>query len=374
MNTDTTNIGSSIEGMAAVSIPPKSILWWGRFAPEYSRNRILRSLLEISGFRIFDFRPQISLLGSLQARFAKLEVPDAVWVPAFRQTDFASARHYADKHHIPLIFDPLISAWDKKVFERKKYSESDIRARRLLNWERSLFSRADLVIADTELHAQFFVEKLGVERHKVSVIPVGAEEQLFTEQPFKPIADRPEILFYGSFIHLQGPEVIIEAARQVPQARWTMLGEGPLKEICQKKGDAHAHIHFEDWIPYETLPERIGKADILLGIFGSSQKPGRVIPNKAYQSLACGRPLITRQSAAYPTDLQQHSESGLVFIPPGDPDALAAAAKNLVSQPEQLPAMGKSARLSYDRFFSEKSIHTNLLDSFAKLQLLPSFN
>lgn len=343
----------------------KKILWWGRFDPEYSRNRILRRLLTEAGYILDDFLPRVSALGTFEAALAGLDVPDAIWVPAFRQRDFAAARRFADKHRIPLIFDPFISAWDKAVFERKKFPQASWRARRLQRWEQQMFSRADLLLADTELHARFFIKALSAPKSRTVVVPVGAEEQLFTAQPSSVADGPPEILFYGSFIHLQGPEVIIEAATKVPEARWTMLGAGPLRKVCEEKSAGYNHIRFEEWCPYEKLSARIGRANILLGIFGTSAKAGRVIPNKVYQALACGRPLITRESEAYPIELRGDSDCGIMFIPAGDPNALAAAVQERLRRPEVLPELGRQARTTYEARFTEERIRQDLLTSLA---------
>lgn len=351
---------------------PKNILWWGRFDPDYSRNRILRNLLAECGYHLSDFIPRSSYSGSIEAFFSlpgKTGYPSAVWVPAFRQRDFAAARRFADKHSIPLIFDPLISSWDKAVFERKKYPETSRKAKRLLTWERSLFSCADLVIADTPLHADFFVKTLRAAKESVAVIPVGAEESIFKQQPVEAAQknDLPEILFYGSFIELQAPEVIIEAAITVPGARWTLLGSGPLRRICEQKSSGHEHIRFEDWIPYHELPGRIGKADILLGIFGASSKSGRVIPNKVFQALACGRPLITRESDAYPQEMCR--DSGVTLIPAAAPDALAAAVSNALSNRDRFDEWGRQAHKIHRTWFSEARIKQDLIGALKKIEI-----
>ncbi|GAB6193871.1 glycosyltransferase [Desulfocastanea catecholica] len=347
----------------------KNILWWGRFDSGYSRNRILRNLLRASGYTLQDFFPRISSLATIESSFAGLTVPDAVWVPAFRQKDFFSARRYADKHSIPLIFDPLISAWDKAVSERKKFPETHRKALKLLQWERSMFSSADLVIADTTPHAEYFIETLSASRDKTFVIPVGAEERLFTVQPFDNPTTPLEIFFFGSFTNLQGPEVIIQAAIQVPEARWTLLGQGPLRKVCEDLSVGYQHIRFEDWQPYEKLPERIGKADVLLGIFGSSPKSARVIPNKAYQALASGRPLITRESTAYPATLHEQINCGITFVPAGDPMALADAVKKMIDNPDQLSGAAQQARQTFEICFSETRISDALITAFAHLGL-----
>lgn len=346
-----------------------TILWWGRFDRDYSRNRILRNLLEECGYDMHDFIPRSSLTGSLEALFASLPKIHAVWVPAFRQRDFSAARRFADKHSIPLIFDPLISAWDKTVFERSKHLENSRKSRRILRWERSLFSGADLVIADTPLHAKFFIETLHAAKESTVVIPVGAEEALFRQQSSPAIQPGapPEILFYGSFINLQAPEVIIEAAIQVPQARWTLLGDGPLRKVCEQKSSGYNHIQFEDWTPYGKLARRIGQADILLGIFGASAKAGRVIPNKVYQALACGRPLITRESGAYPIKVAE--DSGITFIPAADPDALALAVREALASRELLAQQGIQAHQTYSTWFSEPRIKQDLISALAKVNI-----
>ncbi len=345
---------------------PNHLLWWGRFDPDYSRNRIIRKLLQEAGYKITDFRPRISPLGRMEFLLARVKKPNAIWIPAFRQRDFHPACKYAEKHNIPIIFDPLISSWDKVVFERKKFLETDRRSRRILRWEQSMFSRADVVIADTASHAQFFIETLSASPEKTHVIPVGAEEPLFCKQPF----DRPgptEVLFFGSFIHLQAPEVIVEAARLVPELRWTMLGDGPLLETCRTSSSALDNIRFEKWLPYKQLPGRIGKADILLGIFGSSPKAGRVIPNKVYQALACGRPLVTRDSDAYPDKIKDNWGHGIYFIPPDDPEALAATVRSLVKSDMVFSLRCEHARLTYERYFSEKFIKQSLYTALASL-------
>lgn len=350
-----------------ITAQTKTMLWWGRFDPDYSRNRVLRNLLRQAGWHLIDFMPLFSSLGGIEAVFKKIARPDAVWVPAFRQRDFSSARNFADRHGIPLIFDPLISVWDKVIFERKKFHATDKRAYNILKAEQELFSRADLVIADTEPHARFFVDILAAPAAKTHVIPVGAEEEVFTCQPSGPPGDPPEIFFYGSFISLQGTETIVNAAIQVPEARWTLLGTGPQQRLCEEQSQGHSHIRFEAPIPYQKLPERIGAADILLGIFGSSQKAGRVIPNKVYQSLACGRPLITRQSPAYPELLEKDPSCGITFIPPANPALLASAVRDLLADRTRLANSGRQARSSYEKWFSAKHIQQALTEALAKL-------
>lgn len=341
-----------------------TVLWWGRFDADYSRNRIVRKLLRELGWRIVDFHPRFSRLADWEARLKRLPRPDLVWVPCFRQRDLAAASCWARARQVPLLFDPLISAYDKLVFEREKAPEGSARAIKTLKHERDLFRHADIVLADTREHARFFVETLGVEPGRVHVVFVGAEEALFKPDlaPEKLPGEPLEALFYGSFIPLQGASVIVEAARRYigPPLRWTLIGAGPELAACRQAARDLPNVSFEPWVDYTALPERICRADILLGVFGSTQKAGRVIPNKVFQALACGKPVVTREASAYPDALANGNGNGLVWVPGGDAFALAKSVADLAAHTETLPAQGKHARMTFEAYFSESILGTNL--------------
>lgn len=336
-----------------------TMLWWGRFDKEYSRNRILRGILSDLGWRIIDFRPNVSSLASLEALLRRVERPDLIWVPCFRQRDIPGARRWARRKGVPLLIDPLISAYDKQVYEKHKYAPENSKAKRLLKWEQDLFQSAELVLADTHAHAAFFQQTLGVDESNLCVVPVGAEEALFRPSPDIHSSNDPlQVLFCGSFIPLQGVEVIAEAVccyRGAP-VDWTFLGEGPLLTACKTRLEGRGDVRFIPWVPYTELPGHIRGADILLGVFGATPKARRVIPNKVFQSLACGRPVVTGRSDAYPQSLLESSESGLKWCGFDDPQALAEAVASLAAQPESLPRLGKAAYASYSNCFSNAHI------------------
>lgn len=350
--------------------PARRVLWWGRFDPDYSRNRILRKCYTDLGWQVADFHPWLSPVGDLEALLRQPPHADLVHVPCFRQRDLAAAARYAQRHGIPLLFDPLISAYDKQVFERAKYSEQGSAARLLLEWERGLLTRADLVLADTTEHARFFSEILGVPRERLHVVYVGAEEALFKPEAMPHVPNSPlEVLFYGSFIPLQGPEVIVEAARlcQDLPVDWVLLGRGPLRAECERRAAGLPNVFFEDWVPYSQLPERIHQADILLGVFGATPKAQRVIPNKVFQTLACGKPLITCSAPSYPEDLASDTSSGIRWVAAGSGRALAEAVTQLARESPQLQERGRQARFAYEKFFDERAIHDQMKGALAAL-------
>lgn len=356
----------------------RTVIWWGRFDPDYSRNRILRQLLAELGWEVLDFHPRFGCFADFEASLHRLARPDLVWVPCFRQRDLAAAARWARARGIPLVFDPLISAFDKQVDERGKFGAGSLRAKKLLAWERDIFGQAALVLADTSAHVAYFSEVLGVMRERLAVVYVGAEETIFYPMPLmEKAADKPiDVLFYGSFIPLQGAEVVVEAARlyEGMPVRWTLLGQGPLLKLCEEKAKGLKNVAFENWLPYEKLPARIGQADVLLGIFGATQKAARVIPNKVYQALACGRAVVTRVSDAYPISLQNDEKSGLVWTPANDARALAERIAILASDRNLISQLGNAAAATSNRFFSSDVLKSQLIDALEKLPDCASAN
>lgn len=194
--------------------PIREVLVWSHkhtATNVYSRDRVAYRILTQSGIHLRYFRPHSSPLADIEAMFARLPRPDAVWVPSFRLRDVAAAARYCRRNALPLIFDPLISAYDKQVNERTKITATGAAGKRLLRHERALFGRADIVIADTAGHADYFADTLGVDPARIVVLPVGADESVFQFQPplAAPAPQRTQVLFFGSFIGLHGVPTIV---------------------------------------------------------------------------------------------------------------------------------------------------------------------
>jgi glycosyltransferase involved in cell wall biosynthesis len=259
-------------------------------------------------------RAQARLLRRVPGRF------DAVIVGYPGHLDLPAARRAAGG--APVVFSPLVSLWDTLVGDRGRFRDGSAAARALRALDRRALQAADLVVADTEAHADYLAKLAGLPRERVAVCFVGAEERLF-RPGWSP---REPPIFVGKLIPLHGLETILEAARRTPDLPLRVVGSGQLEPLLARRPP---NVHWLPWIPYERLPDAVRRATCALGIFGTSAKAARVIPNKAFQALACGVPLVTGDTPAA-RELLVDGESALL-VPPGDPDALADALLRLTS-------------------------------------------
>jgi glycosyltransferase involved in cell wall biosynthesis len=97
---------------------------------------------------------------------------------------------------------------------------------------------------------------------------------------------------------------------------------------------------------------------VCLGVFGRSPKAGRVVPNKVFDALACGRPVVTA-SGDGAREWLRDGESALL-TPAGDPAALAAALRRLLDTGERT-RIGEAGLGLYRRAFTPAAVAGDLL-------------
>jgi glycosyltransferase involved in cell wall biosynthesis len=246
----------------------------------------------------------------------------------------------------PLVFNPLVSLADTLVSDRGRFAAGSLPARVLTRIDRRALRLADLVVADTDAHADFLAELGGIPRARVATAFVGAEERLF--RPAWRPPERFSALFVGKLIPLHGLETILAAAELAPEVPFRIAGSGQLDDVLERRPP---NVAWDRWIEYERLPDAYWEAGCALGIFGTSAKAQRVIPNKAFQALASGTPLVTADTPAA-RELLADGESALL-VPPGDPVALAAALRRLATDRQLALRLSAGGRAVYETHASE---------------------
>jgi glycosyltransferase involved in cell wall biosynthesis len=338
------------------------VLYFGTYERDYPRNAQVISCLRGAGVEVVERHASVwerrrhkwslGLGAALRVAGAETRLVlggrgerfDVLIVGYPGHFDMPAARRIAGRR--PLVFNPLVSLWDTLVGDRARFGERSAGAGVLRHVDTIAFSRADLVVADTEQHARFFRETFGLPSDRVEVCLVGAEDRLF-RPGWQPERDF-HVLFVGKLIPLHGLETILEAAALLPDVPFRVIGSGQLDALLEERP---ANVEWVKWVDYERLPDEIQAAGCALGVFGTSEKAGRVIPNKAFQAIACGTPLVTADTPAA-RELLTDGENALL-VPPGDPAALAAAVRRLATDPDLAERIGEGGLAVYRQRASE---------------------
>ena len=212
-----------------------------------------------------------------------------------------------------------------------------------------------MIVVDTDLNAGYFRETFGLVPSRVIALPLSIDESAFRPNPYLPNGDSCTVLFIGTFVPLQGVDVIAQAAAALGSrrdVRFRLIGSGQTAEAVERIFAKSRPANLEwvtQWMDSEKLAEEIRGADICLGIFGTSPKTQRVWPLKNYAYMAIGRAIITGDSMQAQRMRQQTDSAPFLTVPPGDPAALASAIVELAENPERRKVYAENARHFYER-------------------------
>lgn len=328
------------------------IVLWGTYDIGKPRIRIMRDGLRTLGIEITEIhkdlwgdiddksavrgarawlRRGLRLLGAypmLIWRYMRVPAHDLILVSYPGQLDVLVLRPFAWMRRKRIAFDWFISSFDTVVEDRRLLGRGNPFAWMLWAGEWLASRAADLAFMDTAAHARRMEMLFRLAPNSVGHVWVGAERAFFQSSLHKSSGECLKVLFYGQFIPLHGIGTIIEAARLLRDApiQWTLVGRGqeaPRIRAMLAENPLSA-LHWVEWVPYDQLDGWIKRADVCLGIFGTSEKAASVIPNKVFQIVASGLPLVTRDSAAI-RELLTDGPPCVRLVKAGDARALADA-------------------------------------------------
>ncbi len=220
---------------------------------------------------------------------------------------------------------------------RDRRVDHGVRFRLLGFLDRCALARADLVLSDTEEQAA----QIAGHATEVIVIPVGAATAWHDARGSSTTPTGPlKVVFVGLFTPLQGTDVIARAAIETLQSaevEFTFVGAGQDLELAKSiVPPDDKRVVWREWIPMIGLPGFVAEFDVSLGIFGSTPKALRVVPNKVYQGLAAGTVVITSNTDPQRRLKELHRLNRLRLTPPGDSSALARALIELAGSTERI--------------------------------------
>lgn len=188
----------------------------------------------------------------------------------------------------------------------------------------------------------------------IELIPNGADPSMFNPDS-QGLAFRQEHHLEGKFVALYAGAhgmsndlgVLLKAAERLkshPEIAIVLLGDGKEKPALIETAHQHQldNVHFISSVPKNEMSEALAGCDACIAILKPIPLYATVYPNKVFDYMAAGRPVILAIDGAI-REVVERAQAG-IFSPPGDPDALAAAILKVAQDSAEAQAMGKRGR------------------------------
>lgn len=237
--------------------------------------------------------------------------------------------------------------------------------------ERWLYRRADAVTAVTNGIRDRLIATKGVPRQRVLFLPNGVDTNVFrpVEPEIRRRGGRPMFLYAGTHGLAHGLDVVLEAAMLAPEFDFVLIGGGTDKQRLREKAVrlGATNVVFRPPVSPTEIAALYGEAAAGISSLRQTDLMEGARPAKALAIMACGRPVLYSGSGEG-ADLVRIAGSGIV-VPPGNPAALAEAARAIVADPLRAAAMGHNGRQYVEEKLSWPSLVEEWLQQFEGMNL-----
>jgi glycosyltransferase involved in cell wall biosynthesis len=243
----------------------------------------------------------------------------------------------------------------------------------------SVMAKGELVIAISRFIAELIARRHGIDPGRIRVIPRGVDTAIFNPDAVSP--DRisrlaqtwrvpdgaPTVMLPGRLTSWKGQSVLIEAlARLSRRDVCCVLVGGGRKRIVKRLIAQAERLGIADRVRLvgntDDMPAAMMLSDVVVHASTQPEAFGRVV----IEAQAMGRAVIASDLGG-PVETVEHGLTGW-RVPPGDPDALAAAIDRALAQtPEERAALGARARASVLARYTKQAMQEATLSVYAEL-------
>lgn len=291
---------------------------------------------------------------------------DIVVLAEFQLKYAVIAKLLAARYRAVLIVDWFVGLYETRVEDWNLAAPGSSKARLWRAIDTVAARIGDFVVTDTDQRARMLVDSYGAKKGRAFALPVGApdwaekrSDRLANSEPLK-------VLYYGGYLPLHGVEYTLDALNLTADPTrfaLTCIGKGERRALAEARVSElglEGQVTFRDPVPEAQLADEIEKSDVVLGVFGSSPKAASVIANKVWQGLACGRPVVTRESPAL-QEIAPIVGQLLTEVDPSEPSALARVLDGMLEyRGSESPAPSRPLEAYVESRFGEFFAHPRI--------------
>ena len=229
--------------------------------------------------------------------------------------------------------------------------------------ERTSYKCSDSVVLLSDDLANNVQSKLEQKFHKrVKVIPNFVDTQAITPMSRMTnyrtelrIDDALVVMYAGNVGFSQSLEMLVSAARELPQLIFVINGEGAARESLKKSAHGLSNVRFGDYQDVSRLSEVLATGDI--HVVPLKRGLGSVsVPSKTYSILASGRPVLAAVDLDTEVPRILAAADAGVCVEPDNSGAFISALRAMTLDPKTLSEMGERGRKWVENHASPASV------------------
>jgi colanic acid biosynthesis glycosyl transferase WcaI len=253
---------------------------------------------------------------------------------------------------IPMAFEV------RDLWPESAVALGELKSPRFIRWatrlEERCYRRSRRVVVVTQGIRSRLVDR-GLPPEKLSLIPNGANTDLFRPQPEAARALRHELGLDNRFLVLyagihgiaQGLETVLHAAQRltsVPQVHFLFIGDGPRRaDLVRLKEELNLpNVTMLEAQPREAIPAYLSAADVALVPLRRVKLFTSAVPSKMFDAWACECPVILSIDGEAREVLEQ-AQAGM-FVNPESVKEMAEAVQTLSADRARCREYGANGR------------------------------
>lgn len=248
---------------------------------------------------------------------------------------------------IPVVYD----AFDQMA----SFFRPSIFTRILASFERWIIAGSTIAIFPDPIRLEQYGIALDDHVKMISNIPEAESADLYKKSaPTAKVTDKSDraihLVYVGTLEERHRALEIIPSIcdRLKDKVVFSVAGVGFLADFFSIQSKARNNLNFAGTLPYEKALRLMSTADCLFGPYLLTTPAHRyAVPNKMYEHLALGKPLLTNEGTPV-GDLVRRESSGFLFD--GTEEGLFSAISKLT--PENCRAVGKIAAHAWQETYS----------------------
>lgn len=293
----------------------------------------------------------------------RLPTPDAIIVSSPSPFPILPVERWARRWRCRLVFE-VRDLWPLTLQELGGLSPRHPLVAVMSWFERRAYRVADVVVCVLPAARSHF-EAHGMAPEKLRLIPNGVSDEALAEPTSAPPERVREAITAGTFTlgfvgtlgMANALEALIGAARLLvdEDVRLVIVGHGPDEDRLRALASGLANVDFVGAVAKADVPATLRTFDACyVGYHRSPLYRFGIAPNKVYDYMAAGRPIILASQAA--NDPVRDADCGIT-VEPDDPIALSEAIRWLRAMPSsQRARLGANGRAYVEREHSYRGL------------------